>query len=64
MRIYVLVEPIVIRLSFKLKDDRFRLETFYHKCGKTLEQVTPDAADAPSPKTFKVRLDGGLNDLI
>lgn len=54
--------------DFKLKEDCFRLaiygKSFYSKCGKTWSRFPRVAVDAPSPDTFKIRLDGALSKLI
>lgn len=67
MRIYVLVETVVIGQNCKLKDDRFRLEIIFKKLSRVVKywnRLPREVAGALSPRVFKVRLDGGQSNLI
>ncbi|KAK4825257.1 LOW QUALITY PROTEIN: hypothetical protein QYF61_025718 [Mycteria americana] len=54
--------------GFKLKEGRFRFDTrkkfFMMRVMKHWNRLPREVADAPSPETFKVSLDGALNNLI
>ncbi|KFQ96974.1 hypothetical protein Y956_09161, partial [Nipponia nippon] len=54
--------------GFKLKDGRFRLDirkTFFTmRVVKHWNRLPREAVEAPSPETFKARLDGALSNLI
>ncbi|KFP55055.1 hypothetical protein N323_01941, partial [Cathartes aura] len=54
--------------GFKLKESRFRLDIrkklFTMRVVKHWNRLPREVVDAPSLKTFKVRLDGALSNLI
>ncbi|KFQ88930.1 hypothetical protein N337_06336, partial [Phoenicopterus ruber ruber] len=54
--------------GFKLKEGRYRLDIrkkfFTMRVVKHWNRLPREAVEAPSPETFKVRLDGGLGKLI
>ncbi|KFV48943.1 hypothetical protein N341_00380, partial [Tyto alba] len=54
--------------GFKMKQGRFRLDTrrkiFTVRVVKHWNRLPREVADAPSPETFKVRLDEALSNLI
>jgi len=53
---------------FKVKESRFRLDLrkkyFRTSVVKHWNRLPREVVDAPSPETFKVRLDGALSNLI
>ncbi|KFM00852.1 hypothetical protein AS27_00221, partial [Aptenodytes forsteri] len=54
--------------GFKLKEGRFRLDIrkkfFTVRVVRHWNRLPREAVDAPSPETFKVRLDGALSNLL
>ncbi|KFP95583.1 hypothetical protein N329_06740, partial [Haliaeetus albicilla] len=54
--------------SFKLKEDRFRLDIrkkfFTVRVVKHWNRLPQEAVDGPSLEVFKARLDGALSNLI